>query len=202
MLANNITPLGRTPEGKLHLLSLNRCRTLVLDCSFRPIDVVNWQRAICYDIFDKADVLEYYKEEVQASRSSYPVPAVVKTRFYKKMSSKEPPCMRRFILIRDNFECQYCGSSKDLTMDHIHPVSKGGSWSWTNLVACCSSCNSNKGNKLLKELGWKLRSQPKAPTRGEIELVASVTKKDLASPPKEWRDYLRPGQLELLMKGY
>ena len=30
------------------------CRALVLDSSYRPIDVVNWQRAICLDLFDKA----------------------------------------------------------------------------------------------------------------------------------------------------
>ena len=26
----------------------------MLDSSYRPIDVVNWQRAICLDLFDKA----------------------------------------------------------------------------------------------------------------------------------------------------
>lgn len=46
-LVNNITPLS----GHLHML--DACRTLVLDCSHRPIDVVNWQRALCLDIFDK-----------------------------------------------------------------------------------------------------------------------------------------------------
>jgi len=30
------------------------CRALVLDSSYRPIEVVNWQRAICLDLFDKA----------------------------------------------------------------------------------------------------------------------------------------------------
>ena len=29
------------------------CRALVLDSSYRPIDVINWQRAICLDLFDK-----------------------------------------------------------------------------------------------------------------------------------------------------
>lgn len=34
--------------------SFRRCRALVLDSSYRPIDVINWQRAICLDLFDKA----------------------------------------------------------------------------------------------------------------------------------------------------
>lgn len=37
--------------------SFRRCRALVLDSSYRPIDVVNWQRAICLDLFDKASLL-------------------------------------------------------------------------------------------------------------------------------------------------
>lgn len=32
---------------------LASCRALVLDSSYRPIDVINWQRAICLDLFDK-----------------------------------------------------------------------------------------------------------------------------------------------------
>ena len=34
-------------------MPFGRCRALVLDSSYRPIDVVNWQRAICLDLFDK-----------------------------------------------------------------------------------------------------------------------------------------------------
>ena len=39
--------------------------------------------------------------------------------------------------------------------------SKGGVNSWQNLVACCASCNSKKGDKSLERLGWRLRKQPK-----------------------------------------
>ena len=38
------------------LSSFNRYRALVLDTSYRPIDIVNWQRAICLDLFDKVCV--------------------------------------------------------------------------------------------------------------------------------------------------
>ena len=34
-----------------------RYRALVLDSSYRPIDVVSWQRAICLDLFDKVRIL-------------------------------------------------------------------------------------------------------------------------------------------------
>jgi 5-methylcytosine-specific restriction endonuclease McrA len=46
--------------------------------------------------------------------------------------------------------CAYCGG-KSVSIDHIHPISRGGTNSILNLVGCCHSCNSSKSNKLLLE---------------------------------------------------
>ena len=43
--------------------------------------------------------------------------------------------------------CHYCGGKfppKDLTMDHIVPISRGGKSNKGNLVPACKNCNSNK----------------------------------------------------------
>lgn len=56
------------------------------------------------------------------------------------------------IFKRDNFKCQYCGSSAPhvlLHIDHIKPVSKGGTNVITNLITACESCNGGKSNILL-----------------------------------------------------
>jgi 5-methylcytosine-specific restriction endonuclease McrA len=45
-----------------------------------------------------------------------------------------------------NIPCQACGSWKDLTWDHIVPLSKGGSNHPTNLRVLCRPCNSSRGN--------------------------------------------------------
>jgi DNA-directed RNA polymerase subunit RPC12/RpoP len=52
----------------------------------------------------------------------------------------------RKLLHKYNFECVDCGSKENLTIDHIRPVSKGGSDDIKNLQIMCKSCNSKKGS--------------------------------------------------------
>lgn len=55
---------------------------------------------------------------------------------------------------RDRFTCQYCGKSAPdvvLNVDHIKPVSHGGTNTITNLVTSCYECNSGKSDKLLSD---------------------------------------------------
>jgi hypothetical protein len=69
---------------------------------------------------------------------------------------------RSNILLRDDETCQYCGKrSRELTLDHIIPRSRGGTGTWENLVASCKSCNGKKGNRLLKEVNMHLLRQPR-----------------------------------------
>jgi hypothetical protein len=49
--------------------------------------------------------------------------------------------------------CAFCGSNKNIQMDHVIPVSKGGTHGEGNLQPLCGSCNSSKGNRLWVE--WK-----------------------------------------------
>jgi len=45
-----------------------------------------------------------------------------------------------------NHRCYYCKKKKPLTVDHIIPLSKGGTNFITNIVPACSHCNSSKHN--------------------------------------------------------
>lgn len=61
--------------------------------------------------------------------------------------------LRFAVFERDNFTCQYCGRSTPevkIVIDHVIPISLGGSNETDNLVACCTDCNSAKGAKLVK----------------------------------------------------
>lgn len=56
--------------------------------------------------------------------------------------------LRYRILLRDGFSCRYCGAGPErdeLVIDHVHPVSAGGSNDPSNLVTACRTCNSGKG---------------------------------------------------------
>jgi len=57
---------------------------------------------------------------------------------------------------RDGRICAYCGSTEDLTIDHIVPLARGGAHSPNNLTVACLGCNCSKGTKDLEE--W-LRSK-------------------------------------------
>jgi 5-methylcytosine-specific restriction endonuclease McrA len=54
----------------------------------------------------------------------------------------------------------YCGSVKQLTLDHVIPKSRGGKNTWNNLVTCCFTCNLKKGNKTPDEAKMVMRTQP------------------------------------------
>ncbi len=51
--------------------------------------------------------------------------------------------------------CHYCGRRvgiKNLTMDHVIPLSRGGRSTKGNLVPCCKKCNTAKHSNLPPEL--------------------------------------------------
>src|SRR5439155_196823 len=48
--------------------------------------------------------------------------------------------------------CAYCWQEKKLTIDHVIPLSRGGSNFIENIVPACQSCNSTKYNKLITSL--------------------------------------------------
>lgn len=55
---------------------------------------------------------------------------------------------RDAIYERDGRACCYCGSTEELTIDHIIPVAWGGTNEDENLQTLCHDCNNAKGNRM------------------------------------------------------
>lgn len=143
---------------------------LVLNSSYEPLHFTNWKRA----------VILLFKEKAKAISKR-----VIRLVNYVKLKFKNNKLYpsRSLIFKRDDYECQYCGTKKDLTLDHIIPKSKSGQDTWENLVACCTPCNLKKGNKFIHETDMKLKSIPKAP-------FSAVLLDLQKSKVKEWKEFL------------
>lgn len=64
---------------------------------------------------------------------------------------------RLAVVQRDKSTCYLCLrllNSDQIALDHVIPLSRGGSHTADNLRVACRSCNSRKGTKLLSELPW------------------------------------------------
>ena len=61
---------------------------------------------------------------------------------------------RLAIYLRDGLACVYCGHGVEdgaqLTLDHVRPVSKGGTNDASNLVTACHTCNSNRMDRTVR----------------------------------------------------
>lgn len=54
--------------------------------------------------------------------------------------------IRFAIFKRDGERCRICGSTYNLEIDHIRPISKGGKSTFDNLQTLCHRCNVEKGD--------------------------------------------------------
>jgi len=64
--------------------------------------------------------------------------------------------VRMDVFERDGFSCVYCGKSSYedrviLEVDHLIPISGGGTEATENLVTACRSCNHAKGTRIIAE---------------------------------------------------
>jgi 5-methylcytosine-specific restriction endonuclease McrA len=160
-------------------------RALVLNASSQPLCVVSVRRAIVLVLKSKA-VIELQAEDAMfhSEKLSMPVPSVVRLLYYVKVPYRARAALsRRAVFLRDEFQCQYCGSVAE-NVDHIRPRSKGGTHTWDNVVASCRPCNARKENLLLSEAGMTLRRPPRTPKDG-LFLMAAVGKTYPA-----WEPYL------------
>ena len=133
---------------------------IVLNASYEPLKVVNWQKAITLWCQGKVEVIAVHDREIRAVSVSFKLPSVIRLlRFVKiKRRFDYVPFSRANIYARDNHTCQYCNGvhpTSELTFDHVVPVAQGGRKDWENIVTCCVSCNRKKGGRTPAEAGMR-----------------------------------------------
>ena len=157
--------------------------------SYMPLSTLTWEDAIKYMVLDKADVILYHENWiVRSARWETQVPSVMMLREYMK-----PKMAVRFsrtnVYLRDNCQCQYCGTSidrKEATLDHVLPVSKGGKSTWENCTTACAPCNASKSDK---QKGWKPKIKPYKPDF--YELVNKRKRQAFNVRYTEWLQFIR-----------
>lgn len=99
---------------------------------------------------------------------------VLNTRGRLTAYDRVPAFSRELLFHRDRHVCAYCGErfrDRELTVEHIVPVSRGGSSAWTNVVAACRSCNVRKNARTPEEASMPLLYVPYVPSHFEDLLV-------------------------------
>ncbi|MDD5453975.1 MAG: HNH endonuclease [Candidatus Ratteibacteria bacterium] len=81
------------------------------------------------------------------------------TSLIKTHRAKLSQRLRFKLLRRDGFRCQYCGRTADQTtleIDHIVPLSLGGSDNTDNMITSCTDCNQGKSAEPIIPLDSKI----------------------------------------------
>lgn len=140
-------------------------RVLVLNQDFSPLMVCSVERAFVLVYLNKSELIRPANgHKIHSITMTFPMPSVIRLNRYVNAPYKGVTLTRQNIFKRDNFECQYCGTRKELTLDHIIPTSKGGLHTWANLVTACKKCNARKGNHTPEQASMPLRKKPHKPT--------------------------------------
>jgi len=140
-------------------------RVLVLNQDYSPISVCSAERAFLLLYLEKAEMVHQAEDaELRTVNSSFPMPSVIRLQRYIVIPFKRVILTRQNLFKRDGNQCLYCGSKKDLTLDHVMPKSRGGQTSWTNLATACKKCNSIKGDKTPEEAEMTLAQEPFKPS--------------------------------------
>ncbi|MCG9895335.1 MAG: HNH endonuclease [Fimbriimonadaceae bacterium] len=142
---------------------MNRHDVLLLNANYEPLNVCDCRRAISLLSSGKADLVHEKEAPIRTAAGLHPAPSVVRMRYQVRRPLPTLRLSRHSILARDGYCCQYCGSTRDLTIDHVVPRWMGGPHTWENLVACCRRCNLKKGDKTPRQANMKLKTEPRRP---------------------------------------
>lgn len=160
-------------------------RALVLNLAFEPISVVSVRRALLLVLKRKAEVIVEGPSLLRSATMTIAAPSVIRLQYFVRVPYRARASLsRRAVFVRDGHLCQYCGATAE-NLDHVIPRSRGGLHVWENVVAACRRCNAGKEDRLLHEVGLRLRHEPQVP-RDSLWVRVAV-----GHVEPQWEPYLR-----------
>ena len=178
------------------LFSLMRCgilldsfKSLILNYSYEPLQFCSARHALIMVFGGRAEELDNSDYSVRTPTTSFAIPTVIRVLKMVHRNHKNGIAFsKKNILRRDDYTCQYCGTSDHpLTVDHIMPKSRGGKTNWTNVVVACKSCNLRKGNRTPVEIDMKLKRKP---TKPDYSFVPFIIPPSPNSHLETWQKYI------------
>ena len=165
---------------------MRRGQVLVLNFDYSPITICTVQRAFILVFLKKADMVAALAGySLRSVSATYSAPAVIRLNRYVHAPYKGVMLTRQNIFKRDGHQCQYCGSSRELTLDDVIPRARNGKSTWTNLVTACKRCNTHKGDFSLERSGLNLKRQPVKPSYLDFLCNSSGFMQE------EWKPFLK-----------
>ena len=121
-------------------------------------------------ITGKSEVIKYSDTILRTVNGEFMrLPLVIRLmKIIRSIYKTHVPFTKRNVMIRDRHLCAYCKTSRELTIDHVMPASRGGKTNFENCVTACRTCNNKKGNRTPREAKMYLKRQPYAPTISEF----------------------------------
>lgn len=155
-------------------------RVLRTDAAGMPLEWIGYQDAVrlyhagqvAYSCGSLLYTLHGGVNSRTGRRSQVAVHAIVATVGARRRAAMHytPPLNNNALFRRDGYLCLYCGTrfpARDLSRDHVRPLSQGGQDHWNNVVAACKRCNHHKAARTPEEAGMQLLAVPFTPTHAE-----------------------------------
>ena len=162
-------------------------RVLLLNADYEPLSICTIRKAVNLMLKGKAEPIHFLENNFLNTVGEENIirPTVLRLNYQiKRKYTREYKVSRLGIYNRDNHTCQYCGvKNNELTLDHVYPRHLGGPHTWENLVTCCFSCNSKKGDRTPEQAGMKLLVRPFKPN--PLYFISKIHKNKT-----DWQPYL------------
>ena len=160
------------------MLSLSQ-QILRTDASGMPLEWIDFRQAarlhflgmIAYVCGEPMFTLHGGINAISRRRTTIEVNSIIATFGNHQMrESYTPPLSNRTLFQRDDHMCLYCGDQfpyRNLSRDHVTPISQGGLNLWSNVVTACTRCNNHKAGRTPEQADMQLLAIPFAPTHAE-----------------------------------